>query len=299
MTHTRAWPLINRRPDTLLINHVSDTHFGYRPWSYTESDTQLQDYAEGLLPEVDLFLHTGDIIDGKDDTVEDDYALDWLNAAGAPAGQSLWTMGNHDIRSRVVHTRATWEAKYGRSVNEYRDVKGVRFITFAVDDFSPTDFLWQPTTATWNWVDARTNEFNGPVVICNHYPPKEIGVLDQDALITAAQLNTLVGDNPNVIGFMCGHMHFDLNEPRLASFLTLGGRPLPVLCDISSMLSLEGEAGRDQSAKIQSTSAYVEMLDGIWKIHYRRHGGHMWGGPHDQRVTTMDLAAATVTRGMS
>lgn len=299
MTYTRPWPLVPVPDgDTVLVHHVSDTHFGYRPWSLTESDSMLQDLRDGLVPAVDLFLHTGDIVDGKDYGVEDDYAVGWLNTAGGPATQSLWTMGNHDIRSRVVHTRATWEAKYGRSVNEYRDVKGTRFITFAVDNFSPTDYLWQPTAATWSWVDARTNEFNGPVVIVNHYPPKEIGVLDQDALITAAQLNTLVGDNPNIIGFMCGHMHFDLNEPRLASFLTLGGRKLPVLCDISSMLSLEGEAGRDQSAKIQSTSAYVEMRDGIWRVHYRRHGGHAWGGPHDQRVTTMDLQAGTVTRGM-
>jgi calcineurin-like phosphoesterase family protein len=298
MTHTRPWPLILPRDDVLLVHHVSDTHFGYRPWSYTESGSMLQDLEQGLVPRVDLFLHTGDIIDGKNDAVEDAYAVDWLNDAGAQAGKTLWTMGNHDIRSRVVHTRATWEAKYGRSVNSYVDVKGVRFITFSVDDFSPTDYLWQPTPATWDWVDARTNEFSGPVVLVNHYPPKEIGVLDQDALITAVQLNDLIGDNPNVIGFMCGHMHFDLNEPRLASFLALGGRKLPVLCDISSMLSLEGEAGRDQSAKIQSTSAYVEIVEGEWRIRYRRHGGHAWGGPHDQRVTTMHLGTATVTRGM-
>lgn len=298
MTHTRPWPLIRPRNDVLLVNHVSDTHFGYRPWSFAESDSMLQDYAKGLVPPVDLFLHTGDIVDGKNYATEDDYALHWLNTAGTPAAKSLWTMGNHDIRSRVVHTRATWEAKYGRSVNSYADVKGVRFITFAVDDFSPTDYLWQPTNATWNWVSAKAAAWNGPVVIVNHYPPKEIGGLDQDSLITTTQLNTLIGDHPNIIGFMCGHMHVNINEPRLASFITLGGRKIPVLCDISSMLSLEGEPGRDQSAKIQSTSAYVEIEDGRWRVHYRRHGSHAWGGPYDQRVTTMNLATATVTRGM-
>jgi hypothetical protein len=298
MTYTRPWPLILPRDDVILVNHVSDTHFGYRPWSYPESDSMLQDYAEGQIPRVDLFLHTGDIIDGKNDGIDDDYAIKWLNSAGLRADKTLWTMGNHDIRARPVHTRATWESKYGRSVNSYVDVKGVRFITFSVDAFSMTDYLWQPTPATWSWVDARAGEWNGPVVLVNHYPPKEIGVLDQNALITASQLNTLIGDNPNVIGFMCGHMHFDLGDSRLASFLTLGGRKIPVLCDISSMLSLEGEAGRDQSAKIQSTSTYVEMVEGEWRVHYRRHGTHAWGGPNDLRVTTMRLAEATVTRGM-
>lgn len=296
MTHTRPWPLISKT-DAVLVNHVSDTHFGYRPWSEAESDSMLQDLGEGLVPQVDLFLHTGDITD--DGFPEQDaYALQWLNAVEPPAGQSLWTMGNHDIRDRPVHTRATWEAVYGRSANASVDVKGVRFITFAPDDFGPEDFLWQPPQYTWDLVDALALEHNGPVVLCNHYPPTEIGVTDQNALIPSSELNQVIGDNPNIVGMMCGHMHFDLSEPRLASFLLLGGRSIPVLCDISSMLSLEGEAGRDQSAKIQSTSAYVEILPEVWRVHYRRHGSHAWGGPGGQRVTTMDLATSVVTRSM-
>jgi hypothetical protein len=297
MTYTRPWPLILPRNDVLLVHHVSDTHFGYRPWSYTESDSMLQDLEQGLVPRVDLFLHTGDITDDGEPE-QDDYAIDWLNTVGERATKSLWTMGNHDLWVRPVHTRATWEARYGRSANTFADVRGIRFVTFAVDTMTMNSQLWQPPESTWDWVDSVTNGFNGPVVLVNHYPPQELGVSDLNALFPPARLNELVGDNPNVIGFMCGHMHFNLTEPQLASFLTLGGRPLPVLSDISSMLSLEGEAGRDQSAKIQSTSAYVEMTDGLWRVHYRRHGGHMWGGPHDQRVTTMDLVNATVTRGM-
>lgn len=296
MTYTRPWPLI-RPGDAVLVHHVSDTHAGYRSWSESELATMLQDVREGLIPDVDLFLHTGDITDHGTDE-EDVLALGWLNSVGGRAVTSLWTMGNHDIWVRPVHTRATWESVYGRSANTLTDVRGIRFVTFAVDSMTMNSQLWQPPESTWDWVDAVTKSFNGPVVICNHYPPQELGVSDLNALFPPARLNELVGDNPNIIGFMCGHMHLDLVEPRLASFLTLGGRALPVLCDISSMLSLEGEPGRDQSAAIESISAYVEIRPEAWRIHYRRHGSHAWSGPSGQRVTTMDLRAATVTRGM-
>jgi 3',5'-cyclic-AMP phosphodiesterase len=296
MTHTRPWPLISPS-DAVLVNHVSDTHFGYRSWSYAESDSMLRDYEEGLVPDVDLLLHTGDITDhGKPE--EDTYALSWLNQVGQKATKSLWVMGNHDIWVRPVHTRAVWESVYGRKANTFVDVRGIRFVTFAVDSMTMNSQLWQPPESTWDWVDSATNGFNGPVVITNHYPPQEIGVSDLNALFSPARLNELVGDNPNIIGIMCGHMHLDLAEPRLASFFTLGGRKLPVLTDISAMLSLEGEIGRDYSAQIQSTSAYVEILPEVWRVHYRRHGSHAWGGPDDRRVTTMNLSEATVTRGM-
>jgi 3',5'-cyclic-AMP phosphodiesterase len=296
MTHSRPWPLVSPG-DAVLVNHVSDTHFGYRPWSYAESNSMLDDYAKGLVPPVDLLLHTGDITDhGTDD--EDFFAVNWLSTVGERAAQSLWTMGNHDIWVRPVHTRATWEARYGRSANTFVDVRGIRFVTFAVDSMTMNSQLWAPPESTWDWVDSMTIGFNGPVVIVNHYPPQELGVTDLNALFPPARLNELIGDNPNVIGFMCGHMHLDLSEPRLASFLTLGGRKLPVLCDISSMLSLEGQPGRDQSGRIESISSYVEITPEVWRVHYRRHGGHAWGGPGDLRVTTMDLGHATVSRGM-
>jgi hypothetical protein len=297
VTHTRPWPLISPS-DAVLVNHVSDTHWGYRDWSDEEGDTMLQDYAEGLVPVVDLFLHTGDIVDHGLST-EDDYAVPWLTTAGCPAGASLWVMGNHDIRGRSTHTRQAWETAYGRDANTYVDVKGIRFLTITVDDFSLEDSQWTVPPESWEWAADMATEHDGPVVFCDHYPPMEFGgLLTQDALLPQASLNDLFEDCPNIVGMMCGHLHRNLDDPTLASFVTLGGRTVPLLTDISSMLSLEGEPGRDESAKIQSTSAYVEILPDTWRVRYRRHGSHAWGGPDDQRVTTMDLTGYTVTRGM-
>jgi len=295
MTETRPWPLIS--PDSgVIVNHVSDTHFGYRPWSYAESEHMLRDYQEGLVPIPDLFLHTGDITDDGADE-EDGYALSWLDRA--VQGRRLLCMGNHDIRARKVHTRATWEGVYGQKANTFVDVKGYRFITFTVDDFSGTDSLWVVPDETWDWVAYAAGAHNGPVILAEHYPPTELGgVTPENALLPQSALNTLVGDVPNIVGMMCGHMHKDITDLSAATFVSLGGRFIPLLTDISAMLSLEGEPGRDQSAKIQSTSAYVELTEDVWRVRYRRHGSHAWGGPGDQRVTTMNLDTATVTRGM-
>lgn len=298
MTHTRPWPLISPS-DGVLVHHVSDTHIGYRDWSYAEHGTMLQDIREGLIPPaVDVFLHTGDIVD-HGAAVENSFAVPWLNSVGATAWKSLWVMGNHDIRGRTVHTRASWEADYGRPANTYVDSRGIRFVTITVDDFDLNDSQWIVPPARWDWAADVASAHNGPVIFVDHYPPMEFGgLLTQDAILPQASLNELFGDCPNIVGMMCGHLHRDLNDLSAASFITLGGRSVPLLTDISAMLSLEGEAGRDQSAKIQSTSAYVEILPESWNIHYRRHGSHTWGGPYGNRVTTMDLIGSTVTRGM-
>ncbi|GAB3667038.1 hypothetical protein GCM10027589_32560 [Actinocorallia lasiicapitis] len=290
---TRPWPL--PPSDGLLVQHVSDTHFGYRPWSYAEGDHMAADLEQGLVPVPDAFIHTGDITDNGA-AAEDAYALRWLPRAarGAP---DLWAMGNHDVRARKVHTRATWEQVYGRPANAFIDVKGYRFVTFAVDTFTGNRGVWQIPEATWGWLDRVVSAWPGPVVLVNHYPPVELGVAAYNAVQPASRLDEFVAGHRNVVGYLCGHMHKNLDDPAAARFLKLGGRRLPVLCDISSMLSLDGHS-RDQSAQVQSHSAFVTLRETRWELRYRAHGTHAWSGPSGHRVTTLDLANATVTRSM-
>lgn len=293
MTATRPWPI--PPADGLLIHHVSDTHFGYRPWSFPEGDHMLDDIRQGLVPTPDLFVHTGDITDNGAAT-EDRYAIPWLDQAARYA-PSLVAMGNHDIRARPVHTRAEWERLYRRKANTFVDVQGVRLVTFAVDDYTGLSTPWVVPAATWTWLDTVVSAASGPVILVNHYPPAELGVPPESYLQPASVLDAFVGDHPAITGMLCGHMHLGLADPLAAAFQAIGGRQVPVLCDISSMLS--DITGRDQSAQIQSTSAYVTVREDRWEVRYRRHGTHAWGGPADQRVTTLDLATGSVTRGMS
>jgi hypothetical protein len=299
MTETRHWPLPSH--DGVLVHHVSDTHVGYRDWSYDESNHMLDDIRKNLVPLVDVFVHTGDIVDGdlnpSGHAREDAYAKVWLEQAGRGA-RRLWAMGNHDIRDRVIHTRQTWEGIYRQKVNSFIDVGGIRFVTFAPDDFSGTSSAWTIPEATWSWLNAVVNGASGPVIIAEHYPPKELGVLDQDALLPQSTFATFIADHPAVVGMLCGHMHKELNDLTAAQFLTIGGRSIPVLTDISSMLSLNGHS-RDESAQIQSYSTFVDIEEDRWRLHYRMHGTHCWSGPNGNRVTTLDLLNGTVTRGNS
>jgi 3',5'-cyclic-AMP phosphodiesterase len=301
VTESRPWPLISP-VHGLLVHHVSDTHFGYRSWSKAEGEHLLRDLNEGLVPIPDILLHTGDLVDGNLSATgacdEDGYALSWLDRATLT--RRLICMGNHDVRDRVLHTRASWEKIFGQKANEYADVKGTRIITFAVDDHpNGTDWNWTVPPATWDWVAAVASAHNGPVILADHYPPMEFGgLLPQDVVLPQAALNELVGDVPNITGMMCGHLHRDIDDLAAAQFVTIGGRKIPLLADISAMLSVNG-GSRDQSGKFQSTTAYVEILPEVWRVRYRRHGAHAWGGPFDQRVTTMDLVNGTITRGMA
>lgn len=290
---TRPWPL----PPSggLLIHHVSDTHFGYRPWSYDESEHLQDDLLDNLVPEPDVFVHTGDITEAGAH-VEDAFALRWLHRA-ARGRPSLWAMGNHDVRARTVHTRATWERTYRRAANTFVDVDGVRLVTFAVDDFTGNTTPWVVPSATWAWLDTVVGAASGPVILVSHYPPSDLGVAPENHIQPDASLDALVDGHPAIVGMLCGHMHWDLDDPRAAKFATVGGRSIPVLTDISSMLSLDGYS-RDQSARLQSHSAYVSVLPDRWEVRYRAHGTHAWSGPSGLRVTTLDLATGSVSRGM-
>ena len=300
MTETRPWPVPPDPDDGLLIHHVSDTHWGYRPWSYAEGDHMLADLRQGLIPPVHVMVHTGDIIDGAAVATEDAYALGWLPAA-AKSAPSLWAMGNHDLRTRTPATRAGWEAVYGRSANTYLDVGSYRIVTFAPDVDSNVISGrpgWWPPTVTWDWLDAAIDAAPGPVVIATHMPPWEIGGLaDSDTVQPPGRYDQLVSDHPQIVGILSGHMHWEIDDVRAARFVAMGGRSIPVLTDISSMLSIDGQS-RDRSGQYQSYSAYVSLLPGRWEVRDRAHGTHAWSGPAGQRVTTLDLTSGTVSHGM-
>lgn len=295
---SRPWPIPESPADGILIHHASDIHIGYRPWSYAESDHMLDDMRRGLIPKFDLSVVTGDIVDGVSATsygVEDRYAKTWLGQVRLDTPQLL-AMGNHDVRNRRVKTRVEWERVYRQKANTYVDIGGYRFISFAVDYHGFNDDWVIPAT-TWDWIDTTAGAASGPVVLVSHYPPAELGVSAVNYVQPPARLNELVGDRPQIVGFLCGHMHRELNDLTAAQFLIIGGRPIPVLCDISSMLSLTGKT-RDQSAQIQSHSAFVTMREDLWEIRYRAHGTHGWSGPSGKRLTSMNLDTAAVTRTM-
>jgi 3',5'-cyclic-AMP phosphodiesterase len=294
---TRPWPV----PPLLLeggltVHHISDTHIGYRAWSHAESAHMLRDLNDGLIPPVDVCVHTGDIVDGPDLPTEDPYARSWLTSAakGAP---SVWAVGNHDLRDRTPTTRAAWEAVYGRPGNTYVDVAGYRVVTFTVDSHT-INADWVVPEATWSWLDQVTAAAPGPVVLAEHFPPWELGVAEMNALQPPERFAELVSDHPQIVGMLAGHMHWEPSDERSAVMLQVGNRTnFPVLTDVSSMLSISG-LSRDQSAQLPSVSAYVTILPDLWEVRYRHHGPHAWSGPGGMRVTRLHLDTGEETRTM-
>ena len=294
-TQTRPWPV----PPTggLVIHHVSDTHFGYRSWSHAEGDHMLRDLSEGLIPPVDVLVHTGDIVDGPNLAAEDAYAKKWLTAAGKNV-PSVWAVGNHDLRDRAPTTRAAWESAYGRPGNTYVDVDGHRIVTFTVDSHT-LNADWIVPEATWTWLDKVASDAPGPVILAEHFPPWELGVdLTLGALQPPARFAEFVSAHPNVVGMLAGHMHWDPGDQRSAVMLNIGNRTaFPVLTDVSAMLTIS-TLTRDQSAQLPSVSAYVRVLPDLWEVRYRHHGPHAWLGPGGMRVTRLHLDTGVEERCM-
>lgn len=301
MTQARYWPLPPATPaGGLTIHHVSDTHFGYRPWSYGEANHLLRDMGEMLGPAPDVVVVTGDIIEGVDVAAEDAYAQTWLNAAGEGRGvPGVWAVGNHDLRTRVPNTRAAWEATYGRPGNTYVDVAGWRIVTFCVDQHGWNE-PWIVPAATWAWLDSVAASAPGPVILANHFPPHELGGLtDIDHLRPPAELAELVSSHPNIVGMLAGHTHWAPDDPRSAAFIQLGSRSaFPVLTDVSAMLTLPDGMGRDHAGRVGSISAFVTVTPEVWEVRYRHHGPHAWSGPGGERVTRLHLDTGLESRCM-
>lgn len=299
MTTTRPWPSPTlSRPWTVpelgatTLHHVSDTHFGYRPWSYAEGGHMLADLEAGLIPPVDAFVHTGDITDHSLQD-EDAYSLGWL-AGAAKGAPGIWAPGNHDLYN-TRSSSAEWQADYGRPANTYLDVGGYRLVAFAPDTWAEhTD--WTISAATWSWLDSAIGATSDPVILLNHYPPWELGLTQGVTVQPHASLAGLVDAHSNIEGMLVGHMHWRIEDARSCSFVVMGGRQVPVLMGVSQAFT-DSDLSRDQSAQYPSISTYVSLYPGeMWEVRYRLHGPRAWGGPGGYRMTTLNLHTGLVSK---
>jgi len=296
--HTRPWPL--PEPEATTVHHVSDLHVGYRPWSYGECDHMKADIAQGLIPDVDAFVLTGDITDDATAT-EDTYAKTWMTEVGKDK-PALWVPGNHDLRD-PIGTRAHWETRYGRPGNDMVDLPGIRLVSFTADintwkKVGDADSHWDIPEATWEWMSQQVNGSTNPVVLCCHYPPWELEPDDDWCIQNKATMAQFITDHPSVVGMLVGHMHWEITNPKSNALVSIGNRTnFPVIMGVSAMLSISGLV-QDQSARLPSISKYVTFLEDRWEIRCRLHGPHAWGGPNGYRVTTLHLDTGLTENSM-
>lgn len=300
---TRTWPLPQADPGGITIHQLSDTHIRYQSWADAETDHMLRDVERGLVPLPDALVHTGDIIDGTHWagsigplSGQDSYAKTWLTsiARGVP---SLWVPGNHDLWDRPNRLRSEWESVYGRPGNSYVDLPGLRIVGFCPDFHTSPDEVWQLDANTLTWIDETCGSTSNPVLLCDHYPPAELGV--SSTIQPANSFADLISSHSNIMGMLTGHLHLNMDSANSTVFLSIGNRSkFPVVSDVSSLFS-STLTDRNQSARVPTTSWFVIIYPGDrWEIRYRMHGKHLWSGPNGFRRTVMDLTTGSITHTM-
>ncbi|GIG00395.1 phosphodiesterase [Catellatospora citrea] len=211
----------------IVIAQVSDTHFdgGARA---AERSRRVLAYLAALPHPVDVVLVTGDIADhGRPPEYEQAAKV----LAAVPGALTL--PGNHDVRA-AYRAGLLGELESDGPVNRVAVVGGV---TLALCDSTiPGRDDGRLDDETLDWLRGVLTGTDGPVLICMHHPPVELGVpfIDSLRLHDAQPLAELVEQFPNVLAVLCGHAH----SPAATTF---AGRPLLVAPGVVSRLRLPWE----------------------------------------------------------
>jgi hypothetical protein len=276
------------------VHHVTDTHIGSASSPQSVTDDLLVDFAVASPGRVDGIVHTGDIIANAANGHDAD-ARHWLAeaAAGKP---SLCIPGNHDFRNRGAGTLAEWEDAYGHPGNVAVDIGSHRFLAVSPDkcafhggaETGPDP--WVIPSETLDWARRLIRRSRKPIVLVTHFPPRELGA---KAWVEPHEgLTELVSTHSRVVGWLAGHLHWDIADQRMTSLLTFGDRSnVPVICGPATRLAV-----RSGSVRRRPRSLYLTIRERRWDVRYRLHDDRKWGGPDGYRVTVLDLAKGEVRR---
>ncbi|WP_110651310.1 phosphodiesterase [Salinicola peritrichatus] len=195
----------------MLIAQISDPHVrepGQRVLGAIKTSRYLSSAVEvlnRLNPCPDLVLISGD---ATDKGTPSEYAA--LAALLEPL-EPPWFLipGNHDDR------RAMYEAFPDRA-----PLNADGFIQYVIEDFPvrligldtliPGESRGELCEERLAWLDSRLDERPGrPTLIFMHHPPFATGIAHMDAigLTSAAALEAIIRDHPNVERIICGHVH--------------------------------------------------------------------------------------------
>jgi 3',5'-cyclic AMP phosphodiesterase CpdA len=171
------------------------------------------EHVNGLDPEPDLVLITGDLVEsGKPEQYDQLKAL--LKALRPPV---RLIPGNHDDRE-MARELLYPERQPGDRVCDVVEIgapgtgtgagKGLRLVL--LDDVIPGSPCGELGEEQLAWLDrALATEPHRPTVIAVHHPPFETGILHMDAmgLLDADAFETVVRRHAQVEAVLCGHLH--------------------------------------------------------------------------------------------
>ncbi len=238
----------------MLVAQISDTHIlssgSDRPAAELRADCLRRCVADINEQQPDAVVLTGDTVQhGR----ADEYAL--LRELLAPLAAPLYVIpGNRDDKDRM--RSAFSDFNYLRADGE--------FLQYAVDDYEIRLVGIDSTLAGERkgrfcasrqaWLDATLREQpDSPTLLFLHHPPFDVGehyVGGYRQPGEAAALADIVARNPQVIGILCGHVHWPVSRewagtqarimPSVAvdvrkgvNEAELGGRPIYLLHRLS------------------------------------------------------------------
>jgi len=209
-------PAVSREDGVLLIAQISDTHIlpptSDQPAARLRADCLRQCVADINRHQPDAVIFTGDTVQHAQ---PDEYA--WLRELLAPLQAPLYVVpGNRDDKNEM-------RAAFG----DYAFVAGTgEFLQYVVEDYD-TRLVGIDSTlegerqgrfcdARQAWLDKTLGEQpDRPTLLFIHHPPFDVGdhyVGGYRRPEEAVALEEIVGRNAQVVGLLCGHVHWPVSR---------------------------------------------------------------------------------------
>ncbi len=211
-----------------VVAHISDLHFDGSEYHRSRVEAVLR-YINARADGIDALLITGDLVD-RGTAAEYDDAFGTIHSP-LP---TLITIGNHDDRE---HYNDRFRQDPGRAhANSALTVNGVQLLL--VDSSIPGRAPGYIDDADLDWLEAQLHdaEPGTPALIAFHHPPVDVHMPYMDTIRQTGEerLAELVDRYPNIVAFLCGHIHS-------AAVTTFAGRPLCIAPGVASTLNLPFE----------------------------------------------------------
>jgi 3',5'-cyclic AMP phosphodiesterase CpdA len=217
---------------SLLIAHVSDTHFGGPPDARARAEAVVA-HLLALDPRPDVLLVTGDVADHG---LPDEYAEARLVLDAWP-GPVLIGTGNHDVREDF--SRGLLDQDATGPVVRVLESPEVRILMLdSLVAAPPGERIdhGELDPGQLDWLDDQLAADDTPALVALHHPPADLGLslMAPILLQEPERLAQVVRKHPHVLATLVGHAH-------TACATTFAGRPLLVGGGCASTVPLDNE----------------------------------------------------------
>ncbi|MGC4190201.1 MAG: metallophosphoesterase [Thermomicrobiales bacterium] len=223
------------------IAQLSDIHLDGSDEAY-DRFRQATDWLAALHPPVAATLLTGDLVENGVGMVEDYRLIRDTLSAIAPVTAIPGNADDLDAFDAVFgwdrdpgmeEAGGCWLVPVG---------SGVWMLPLDSSDCEENDWMLdpEPIAEAREEIDALPDD--AVVLVALHHPPMAVGhsIVDQLCLRDVPELETLVRDDPRIVGVVCGHIHSGVAT-------TFAGKPLIVGPAVWSGTRLDAELGERSS----------------------------------------------------